>query len=96
MSVHQFMSEHISDIREIIDQMERPFDSHAFIKKFAKNFQVEYVDLLSQYEQDLFENVHKQIGKFLSEKSAILGIQSAGRVSSENVFGEVNDNENWL
>ena len=95
MTVNQFMSDHISDIREIINQMEKPFDSHDFIKKFSKKFQVEYVELLSQYSQDPFENVHKQIGKFLSEKDKLLGIQSAGREPSDNIFGEKSDNEIW-
>jgi hypothetical protein len=56
---------------------------------------VEYVELLSQYSQEPFENVHKQIGKFLSEKNSLLGIQSVGRVPSKNIFGEENDNEQW-
>jgi len=95
MSVHQFMSEHISDIREIIEQMEKPFDTHAFIKKFARRFQVEYVGLLSQYSQEPFEKVHNQIGKFLLEKKELLGIQPNSKVKSENIFGEKNENEKW-
>ena len=38
MSFYQFMSEYMSDIREIINQMERPFDTHVFEKKIRKEF----------------------------------------------------------
>lgn len=95
MSVHQFMSDHISDVREIINQLEKPFDTHAFIKKFARTFQVEYVELLSQYSQEPFEKVHNQIGKFLLEKNDLLEIQPKGKVKGENIFGEENYNEAW-
>jgi hypothetical protein len=90
------MSEHITDIEEIINQMERPFDSHAFIKRFTRIFQVEYVELLSQYSQEPFEKVHNQIGRFLLEKRELLGIQPNGKVKGENIFGEENENEEWV
>jgi hypothetical protein len=89
------MSEHIAEIREIINQMERPFDTHAFIKKFARRFQVEYVELLSQYSQEPFEKIHNQIGKFLLEKNNLLEIEPKGKVLGYNIFGEKNDNEKW-
>ena len=95
MTAHQFMSAHMPDVREIINQMQKPFDTHAFIKVFARSFQVEYVRLLSKYPQEPFEKVHTQIGKFLISKKNLLGIQPQGKVFSENIFGEINDNEQW-
>lgn len=96
MSVNQFMSANIPAIQEIIGQLERPFDSHTFIKRFVGKFQADYVSLLSRYTNEPFKTVHQQIGKFLSKNQAPLGIRSNGRVSSENIFGEPNENEEWL
>ena len=95
-SINSFMTDNLPKIKEsIINQLPRPFDSHAFIKKFSKEFQVEYVQYLAQYDKDPFENVHSQIGRFLSDKHIELGIKSIGRITSENIFGILSENENW-
>jgi hypothetical protein len=96
MSVNQFMSANIIAIQSIIGQIQRPFDSHAFIKRFTKEFQTDYVAFLSQYSNEPFREVHKQIGKFLSENQTELGIGRSGRIVSENIFGEQTENEEWL
>jgi hypothetical protein len=96
MSVNQFMSANIVAIQRIISQMQRPFDSHAFIQKFSREFQAEYVELLSVYDEEPFNKVHRQIGKFLSENQAELGIRQNGKVLSQNIFGEQSENEQWL
>ena len=96
MNTQAFMSEHIADIQEIIGHLERPFDSHMFIQKFAKRFQTDYVQLLTAYDQDPFFEVHKQIGKFLSLNQTQLGIKSNGQKESPNIFGEQSKNEEWI
>jgi|ADurb_Total_1013_FD_contig_31_1561053_length_586_multi_7_in_0_out_0_1 hypothetical protein len=96
MSVNQFMSANLVAIQRIISQMSRPFDSHAFIQKFSREFQAEYVQLLTAYEDEPFFKVHGQIGKFLSENQIILGIRQNGKVLSQNIFGEQSENEQWL
>ena len=96
MSVNQFMSANTIAIQRIINQMQRPFDSHAFIQKFSKEFQAEYVELLSIYEEEPFIKVHRQIGKFLSENQPKLGVRQNGKILSQNIFGEQSENEQWL
>ncbi len=96
MPVKNFMSENIAAIQEIINELPRPFDSHAFIRKFANRFQVEYVNLLHEHRATPFIVVHGQIALFLSDNQAALGITKNGKVRSENVFGLVNDNEQWV
>jgi hypothetical protein len=95
MSVNKFMSANIPAIQAIIGQLERPFDSHAFIQKFSREFQAEYVQLLTAYAEEPFFKVHGQIGKFLSENQATLGIRKRGKVLSRNIFGEQSENQNF-
>lgn len=82
-------------IKKIINQIQRPFDSHTFIQNFSKEFQKEYVELLTVYEEEPFIKVHSQIGKFLSENQEELSIKSNGKVLSANIFGEETENEQW-
>ena len=95
MSVQKFMLEKKTPIKEIINNLPRPFDSHNFIQIFSKKFQKEYVQLLTAYDEEPFIKVHSQIGKFLSENQTELGIQSNGKVLSANIFGEETENEQW-
>ncbi|MDY0143524.1 MAG: hypothetical protein RBR97_16690 [Bacteroidales bacterium] len=96
MSVNQFMSANLVAIQRIIGQLQRPFDSHAFIQKLSREFQVEYVQLLSAYTDEPFIKVHGQIGKFLSENQTTLGIRQNNKVLSKNIFGEQSENEEWV
>ena len=96
MSVNQFMSANFIAIQRIISQMPRPFDSHVFIQEFSREFQADYVQLLTNYEEEPFIKVHGQIGKFLSENQTKLGIRQNGKVLSQNIFGEQSENEQWL
>lgn len=95
MSVHQFMLNKITTVKEIINHLPRPFDSHTFIQIFSKEFQKEYVQLLTAYEEEPFIKVHSQIGKFLSENQEALSIKSNGKVLSANIFGEKTESEQW-
>lgn len=96
MSVKQFMSENGQAIQRIINGLPRPFDSHDFIRAFSREFQVDYVRLLSQYTEDPFIKVHGQIGRFLADNQNTLNILSQGKVYSKNIFGEESENEQWL
>jgi hypothetical protein len=89
------MLTNLNPIKKIVNQMPRPFDSHNFIQIFSKEFQKEYVQLLTAYEEEPFIKVHRQIGKFLSEKQEELSISSNGKVLSANIFGEESENEQW-
>jgi hypothetical protein len=95
MSVNQFMSENRQAVQRIINGLPRPFDSHAFIRVFSREFQSDYVRLLSQYATDPFEKVHGQIGRFLAENQSVLGITAQRKVLSINIFGENSENEQW-
>jgi hypothetical protein len=86
-NVNQFMTDKLDDIRKIIGQLDKTFDSHAFILRFAHKFQVEYVKLLSQYSKQPFATIHSQIGHFLYINEANLGIRFTGWGYSENIFG---------
>lgn len=96
MTVHEFMLTNLIPIKKIINQMPRPFDSHTFIQLFSKEFQVEYVQLLTTYDEKPFIKIHQQIGKFLSENQTELNIKSNGKILSANIFGEQSENEQWL
>jgi len=67
MSLNQFMTENLDIIKdEIIKNIPNPeFDSHEFIRLFAKRFEINYIDFLSSYKNEPFRNVHAQIGRFL-------------------------------
>ena len=74
----------------------KTFDSHEFIRHFAKKFEIEYVEFLSTYKNEPFRNVHAQIGKFLSEHQDLLKIKDDGIIQSPNIFGIDSQNENWI
>ena len=90
------MKDNLEGMREIINNIpSEKFDSHEFIRKFSWNYEPEYVGFLNNYVKDHFQNVNKQMGKFLSENKELLKIEDAGVVSSPNVFGNVTENELW-
>jgi hypothetical protein len=72
------------------------FDSHEFIRNFAKRFEIKYVEFLSLYKQEPFRNVHAQIGKFLLEHQVLLQIKDNGPIQSPNIFGIESQNETLI
>jgi hypothetical protein len=94
--MNQFMTSNLSVVQDIINQLPRPFDSHDFIRKFARRFEVAYVAFLAKHEQEPFRNVHAQIARFLSANQALLQIKDNGVTSSANVFGDITQNEQWV
>ena len=98
MSINQFMETNLAILRDEIikNNLTDNFDSHEFIRNFAKRFEIEYVGFLNLYNQEPFRNVHAQIGKFLSENQSSLSIKDDGITQSPNIFGIVSQNEKWI
>ncbi len=98
MKLNQFMTANLETLRDdIIENIpSKTFDSHEFIRHFAKKFETEYVDFLSIYKNEPFRNVHAQIGKFLSKHQDLLKIKDDGIIQSPNIFGTESENENWI
>ena len=97
MSVNDFMTGHIQECIDIIhtEIKDKIFDSHEFIRHFSKKFEIEYVSFLGQYNSAPFQYVNIQIGAFLENNKAALGIIDLGKVYSQDVFGISSPNENW-
>ena len=98
MSLNQFMNENLGIIKdEIIKNIPNPeFDSHEFIRRFAKKFEISYIEFLSSYKLEPFRNVHAQIGRFLSDHQEPLEIKHFGTTQSANIFGIESANERWI
>lgn len=96
MTVNDFMKENMEAIREVINDLPDMFDSHDFIKKFSKRFEVDYVYMLANAgSTEPFQNVNSKIGSFLSNNQTMLRIESQGEVFSENVFGNNSECKMW-
>jgi len=97
-TIYEFMTGKLSVIKDQIIRNipTEKFDSHEFIKNFAKRFEIEYVEFLSSYKQEPFRNVHAQIGKFLLENQVLLQIKDEGITQSPNIFGIESQNEKWI
>jgi hypothetical protein len=96
MTINEFMNSNIQAIKaDILTLLDETFDSHCFIRKFAKRYESQYVDFLTQYSENQHQNVHKIIAKNLQTNKRELEIQDNGKVYSENCFGEINLNEGW-
>lgn len=96
MEINDFLKGKISELVNIIHNLDDEFTSHDFLKKFAKLFELEYISFLDKYSsKGAFQNVHSQIARFLSENSTILGIAKTKKVMSENIFGEMDEIQSW-
>lgn len=98
MTIHEFMKDKINEIKVIIsiDIEENTFDSHDFIEKFMKKYELDYIKFLTKYDNNPFRNLNSQIAIFLSKNASELNIQKQGKSKSESVFGLNVDNERWL
>lgn len=95
-SMHQFMRSNIGGLKEIIESLsEKIFDTHDFIRNFAKKYESDYIDFLYNSPNKTFHTVHSQIGRFLEGSQEELKIASIGRQRSLNVFGLKTENELW-
>jgi hypothetical protein len=85
----------------IIDNLEvdknGEFSSHDFIKRFSKEFQKKYIELLYEYKDSghAFKSLHGQIAKHLSENNSLFKIEKADRKGSEDIFGDIVEVQWW-
>jgi len=90
------MNQHIPEIRIIISELNVTFTSHAFLKKFAKRFERDYINLLNEHNgNEAFRKVHSQIAKFLSVNETTFRIVKTSKEPSENIFGEIDEIQAW-
>ena len=80
----------------IIKNIPETFDSHLFIRLFSKEFELEYVNFLTEYDKEPFRMVHLQIARFLVFNQTQLGIEDTEKkTESPNIFGDKTSNELW-
>ena len=98
MSVQEFMKKNMDVIKnDIIKAIPYDtFDSHEFIRKFAKRFELDYVAFLNIPTEEPFRKIHAEIGRFLSVNKDSLNLKDDGVTESLNVFGIVSPNERWV
>lgn len=66
MKINSFMKDHNSEIKNIILGFDGEFNSHDFIKKFMKEYELFYIEKLVDYKgKGAFRSVNSQIAKFL-------------------------------
>jgi hypothetical protein len=86
-----------SSFHTISGEGKNGFDSHEFIRKFAKKFELEYVEFLYNYRnKNPFRVVHAQIALNLLKNKKRLNIIDSGKTLSSDVFGIVVENEGWV
>ncbi|MGH2666909.1 hypothetical protein [Flavobacterium sp.] len=96
MKTNDFMNTNLNAIKCIIKKLPNDkFDSHEFIKVFAKKFEPQYVTLLILYEMNPHKIVNSQIALNLAKNMDYFEIEKNGKVISETVFGLNNPNELW-
>lgn len=84
-------------IETLREKGKRNFSSHNFIKKYAELYQREYITMLWDKRDAVspFQTVHSQIGLELERMQDCCGFEKDGRVSSENIFGNSDEVQNW-
>jgi len=95
-TVSAWLDEHA---QQIIDNcLSEEFHSHDFIKQLIKHHEERYVREMNgsiSSGNGIFRSLHSQIGLYLSQKREILGIEPRDKVSSENIKGNVSENQGW-
>lgn len=96
MNINSFMTVNLPEIQTIIDDLDDNFNSYDFIQKFTRRFEVEYVSMLSLYDEEPFRKVNAQIAKFLSNNENGLNIiKRNNKTSYKNIFGDQTECEMW-
>ncbi len=96
MTITKFMTDNLRAVRMMIAEimLNDTFDSHEFIRRFAKRFESAYNGFLGNYNSH--RTVHAQLALNLLRNTEFLGIQKNGEVWSESVFGFVVPNKEWV
>lgn len=94
MKVYDFLDQ---NSKNLINKMETEFDSHKFIKELINSHEKVYVELLYGYIDTIgiFQTLHAQIGRYLSDNSKLLNIEKLNRDYSENIKGYESENQKW-
>ncbi|WP_290839307.1 hypothetical protein [Flavobacterium sp.] len=96
MRINQFMNENLRGVNDVITSLpNNRFDSHEFIKAFAKKFEIQYVSFLQLYKVKPHRIVHSLIARDLTKNMVLLKISNEGKVMSETIFGLMNPNQMW-
>ena len=97
MTIPEFLNNVQTDLNvKIIDKLDKTFNSHDFLEKFAEIFESEYIDFLNYYKgKGAFRVVHSQIGKYLRKHENDLKIKGIGKTDSKNLFGNFDGIEKW-
>ncbi len=98
MTIEKFMTVHLDGIKDMIKKKlpKDKFDSHEFIKSFAKEFEDTYVSFLSNYDGNNHRTVHFQIANYIRKNMEYLKIQKNGKRNSDSIFGRNVPNEEWI
>jgi hypothetical protein len=98
MTIEKFMTVNLDEIKEMIKKKlpKDKFDSHEFIRSFAKEFEATYVGFLSNYDENHHRTVHSQIANGLRKNMEYLKIQKNGKINSDSIFGSDVPNEEWI
>jgi hypothetical protein len=83
----------IQEIKEIVDALEKEFDSHAFIRKYMEKFPQSYGELLMKHGN--VTTAHAEISNCLRNNTTSLGIKKNGSVRSLDVFLKMTSNALW-
>lgn len=98
MTIEKFITVHLEEIKEMIKKKlpKDKFDSHEFIRSFAKEFEDTYVSFLSNYNRNNHRTVHSQIANCIRKNMEYLKIQKNGTRKSDSVFGRNVPNKVWI
>ena len=82
-------------VREILDSLDKEFDSHKFIFEFMRKFPQEYTEGLYEHRNkiDPFRFFHSQIAKFLKQQTDL--VELIGEVTSANIRTYLTENKKW-
>jgi hypothetical protein len=94
-TVTEVLEAYLPAVKEIINELERPFDTYSFIKAFKKELPTAYAMMLSRHKTAPETKVHSQVGLFLLRNQAKLNIQFLRKEPIVNVFGRTNQNAIW-
>jgi hypothetical protein len=98
MSVRECLSSRFAQIEAAIAELGSTFDSHAFIEQYAHMNEMDYVAMLAANNRvGVFQMVHSEMAKFLSQNQEQLRIRKTDRKNdSKNIFGEASPAEVWI
>lgn len=88
----------IGEANEVLRHLPDEFDSHDFIKKYLTIYERHYVTMLMENidNTNIFRTVNATIGRFLANNQNILHITMNIRINSQNVRGNITENQKWI